>query len=69
MPNAAGREFAAGNAMMIAYRRSIFAKVVAALQHIGLLTDRVREGLDALDLLGRVPRRRGDGWTVEIPAR
>ncbi|HEU4425445.1 MAG TPA: ferritin-like domain-containing protein [Pilimelia sp.] len=49
---AAGAEFAAANELMIRYRQAIFSRVGAALDQIGLLTPRVRRGLDALDLLG-----------------
>jgi P-aminobenzoate N-oxygenase AurF len=58
---AAGTGFAAGNALMIAYRQAIFSRVGAALDRIGLLTPRVRDGLAGLGLLGfsmgRVARR------------
>jgi hypothetical protein len=48
----AGMAFAATNEMMVAYRRAVFAKVVSTLTRIGLLTPRVRDGLERLDLLG-----------------
>ncbi|MCX5064939.1 ferritin-like domain-containing protein [Micromonospora lupini] len=57
-----GVDFAAHNELMIKYRQAIFARVVTALSNIGLLTPRVREGLERLDLIGfadrsiRVPR-------------
>jgi hypothetical protein len=51
-----GVGFASHNELMIKYRQAIFAKVVAALGNIGLLTDRVRDGLDKLDLLGFADR-------------
>ncbi|MCX5384764.1 ferritin-like domain-containing protein [Streptomyces sp. NBC_00083] len=59
--HAAGVRFAAGDRAMVAYRRTVFTRVVSALDHIDLLTDRVREGLDRLDLLG-------DGSQVRRPA-
>jgi hypothetical protein len=51
VPRAAGVEFAATSAMMIRYRQMIFMKVITALGSVGLMTDRVRTGLFALDLL------------------
>jgi len=47
-----GVAYASGNELMIKYRQGIFAKVVSALGHIGLMTPRVRDGLEKLDLLG-----------------
>lgn len=47
-----GPEFAATHPLMIKYRQAIFSRVGAALDQIGLLTDRVRRGLDGLQLLG-----------------
>jgi hypothetical protein len=38
--------------MMIAYRQTIFLKIISALVRIGLMTDRVREGLTSLELIG-----------------
>jgi hypothetical protein len=55
VPLEAGREFAANDPMMTAYRHTIFSKIVFALMNIGLMTDRVRDGLISLDLLD--PRR------------
>ena len=49
---AEGVEYASSNELMIKYRQGIFAKVVVALGNIGLMTPRVRDGLDKLDLLG-----------------
>jgi hypothetical protein len=46
-----GMTYAANDQLMIHYRKAVFAKVVTALRNIGLLTDRVRDGLDRLDLL------------------
>jgi rubrerythrin len=51
VPLADGVDFAANHELMIKYRQAIFAKVISSLQNIGLLTDRVREGLAKLDLL------------------
>jgi hypothetical protein len=51
VPRATGVEFAASNDVMIRYRQTIFMKVVHALRGVGLLTNRVRDGLIALDLL------------------
>ena len=54
---AEGVEFAATNEMMVKYRQAIFAKIVVALDNIGLMTPRVRDGLDKLQLLGfAIPR-------------
>jgi hypothetical protein len=49
---AEGMEFAATNDLMIQYRQALFAKVVPSLARIGLMTDRVRDGLASLHLLG-----------------
>jgi len=51
VPRATGVDFAASNDVMVRYRQAIFMKVVHALRDVGLLTDRVRDGLIALDLL------------------
>lgn len=51
VPRAEGVDFAATHELMIKYRQAIFAKVISSLQHIGLLTGRVRDGLAKLDLL------------------
>ncbi len=51
-----GTEFARSNPLMISYRKAIFAKVCSSLERIGLMTDRVRAGLDQLDLLGFAAR-------------
>jgi hypothetical protein len=51
VPVADGVAFAATDPMMTNYRRAIFARIVTALQAVGLLTDRVRDGLAGLDLL------------------
>ncbi len=58
VPRAAGVEYAATDPLMIRYRQAVFAKVVIVLSGLGLLTDRVRTGLAALDLLGPGPRGR-----------
>ncbi|WP_331446560.1 ferritin-like domain-containing protein [Streptomyces xanthochromogenes] len=50
--HAAGVQYAASDRAMVAYRRTVFTRVVSALDHIDLLTDRVRQGLERLDLLG-----------------
>ncbi len=57
VPADEGREFALTNDMMTAYRKTVFAKVVSSLGHIGLATPVVLHGLDQLGLLGHVPRR------------
>jgi hypothetical protein len=54
---AAGVEYARTDPLMIRYRQAVFAKVVTVLSGLGLLTDRVRTGLSALDLLGPGPTR------------
>jgi hypothetical protein len=48
---AAGTAYAATDELMVRYRRTILARVVASLERIGLLTDRVRAGLASLDML------------------
>jgi hypothetical protein len=55
---AAGAGYAATDPLLVAYRRAIFTKVVTALADIGLLTERVRDGLAGLDLLGPAGARR-----------
>jgi hypothetical protein len=47
----AGAGFAATNEMMSSYRRAVFAKVSMSLSRVGLMTSRVRDGLDSLGLL------------------
>ena len=54
---AAGMTFAATNDLMISYRRTIFSRLVPALDRIGLLTGRVLGGLDQLELLNSVTWR------------
>jgi rubrerythrin len=49
----AGIAYAAADELMIRYRQTIFARIVTALDRIGLLTSRVRAGLELLDLLRR----------------
>lgn len=49
---AEGMAYAAHDPMMVAYRQAVFARVVAALGSIGLLTPRVRRGLANLELIG-----------------
>jgi hypothetical protein len=51
VPRRDGVEFARTNETMVAYRRTVFTKVVAVLRGIGLLTDRVAAGLASLDLI------------------
>jgi hypothetical protein len=51
-----GVHFASHNELMIKYRQAIFAKVVTALSNIGLLTEKVRDGLEQLDLIGFADR-------------
>jgi hypothetical protein len=51
VPRADGMAYAGTDHLMIKYRQTIFAKVVSALRSIGLLTDRVRDGLLDLGLL------------------
>jgi hypothetical protein len=52
-----GVAFAELSPAMIAYRRTVFVKVISALAHIGLMTPRVTEGFDRLELLGYASRR------------
>ncbi|KAA2265791.1 ferritin-like domain-containing protein [Solihabitans fulvus] len=59
VPAAAGAGFAASDPTMTRYRQTIFAKVFASLRAVGLLTERVRTELAALEL---VPRREGARW-------
>jgi hypothetical protein len=51
VPRADGIAYAATNELMVAYRQAIFSRVGRALGQIGLMTDRVRDGLAALDLI------------------
>jgi hypothetical protein len=46
-----GIEFAQGNQMMVAYRQAMFVKAASSLTRVGLMSDRLREGLMGLDLL------------------
>lgn len=55
VPKGVGVEFAATDPVLTAYRQVIFTKIVSALSHIGLMTDRVRDGLVSLQLMK--PRR------------
>ncbi|MFC4015944.1 ferritin-like domain-containing protein [Nonomuraea purpurea] len=57
-----GMDFAAHDALMIKYRQAIFSKVVSSLGNIGLLTPKVRDGLDKLDLLGFADRSIRPGY-------
>lgn len=59
VPMADGLDFAARNELMVAYRQAIFSRVGRALDQIGLMTPRVREGLVGLDLIQFVEGRRG----------
>lgn len=61
VPKDAGIAYAATDPLMTAYRHTIFAKIVSALTQIGLMTDRVRDGLVSLELInphGAAPRGR-----------
>ncbi|MCI4066425.1 ferritin-like domain-containing protein [Micromonospora sp. R77] len=51
VPLREGTDFAAHHELMIAYRQAIFSRVGNALGQIGLLTPRVRTGLERLDLI------------------
>jgi hypothetical protein len=51
-----GIQYASHNELMIKYRQAIFAKVVTALSNIGLLTEKVRDGLEQLGLIGFADR-------------
>jgi hypothetical protein len=57
IPLAEGVAFARADPLMIAYRQTLFAKVIATLSRAGLMTSKVRDGLAALDLLGPAGRR------------
>jgi rubrerythrin len=48
---AEGVRYALHDPLMVKYRQAIFAKVITALKHIGLLTPRVIDGLAGLELL------------------
>jgi hypothetical protein len=54
---AEGMSYAATDDLMVKYRQAIFAKVVAALARVGLMTERVRDGFERLGLLGYSARR------------
>jgi P-aminobenzoate N-oxygenase AurF len=51
VPRHDGTAFAATDELMVRYRQAVFAKVVMSLRDIGLLSDPVRRGLAALDLV------------------
>ena len=51
LPHDQGIRFAETHPMMIAYRRTVFAKIVSSLGRIDLMTPRVRNGLEQLELL------------------
>jgi hypothetical protein len=51
VPLREGTDFAAHNELMIAYRQAIFSRVANAVSQIGLMTPRVRTGLERLDLI------------------
>lgn len=53
-----GVDFAAHDDLMVKYRQAIFSRVIVALDQIGLMTDRVRDGLAGLDLLDFASGRR-----------
>ncbi len=59
VPREEGAGFAARHELMIQYRRAMFSRIGVALEQIGLMTDRVRSGLQALGLLGFALPRRG----------
>ncbi|MEU1885913.1 ferritin-like domain-containing protein [Micromonospora sp. WMMD987] len=59
IPMTEGLDFAARNELMVAYRQAIFSRVGRALDQIGLMTPRVRDGLVRLDLIQFVEGRRG----------
>jgi hypothetical protein len=59
VPAREGADFAAGNDIMIGYRQAIFTKVISSLRSIGLLTDRVRDGLVSLGLTSAALSRAG----------
>lgn len=58
VPREVGTAFAAENELMVAYRQAVFVKVIASLGKIGLLTGRVRDGLDKLGLMSYATNRR-----------
>lgn len=48
---AEGVAYATRDDLMVRYRQTVFAKIIPALSGIGLLTPRVRDGLERLDLV------------------
>jgi hypothetical protein len=56
VPRAEGVRFARHEPMMVRYRQTIFTRVASVLRGIGLMTDRVHDGLAGLDLLGAARR-------------
>lgn len=59
---AEGVEFAAHDDLMVKYRQAVFSKVISALNNIGLLTPRVRGGLEKLELIGFADRALRPGY-------
>ena len=51
IPVAEGKEFANHNPLMMAFRQTLFSKIVPNLNKLGLLTDRVSEHFDELGIL------------------
>lgn len=48
----AGTQFARVDPLMIKYRQAVFSKIISSLSGIGLMTERVQNGLASLGLLG-----------------
>jgi hypothetical protein len=59
VPRADGLAFALADPMMTAFRRTLFAKAVTAVDNVGLLTGRVRDGLVRLELMAHRPATAG----------
>jgi hypothetical protein len=57
VPAAEGVAYAAQDPLMVQYRQAIFSRIVSSLSRIGLMSDRVRDGLEGLGLLGFSGRR------------
>jgi para-aminobenzoate N-oxygenase AurF len=51
VPRAEGAAFSLHDDLMVMYRQTVFSKVITALVRIGLMTERVQDALERLDLL------------------
>lgn len=57
VPKVEGVRFAEHDPFLVQFRQTIFARVVTSAGHLGLLTPRVVQGFEKLDLLGSSARR------------